>query len=105
MMNRRKLSHVIAAGLLAGLVAMPGPAGARTTPTRSAVDFWSWVLRVWDQGNSQPASRCEVAEKEGHGIDPNGGTPTGGATGQSYPAYGTTLGSQSNQGLGLDPNG
>ncbi|MFL6262508.1 MAG: hypothetical protein ACJ76Y_22655 [Thermoanaerobaculia bacterium] len=103
-MNRRKLSHVIAAGILAALLALPGPAlAAQPTHHRGPVDFWSWLAGFWSRGVSSLGSGSGLQQKAGLGIDPNGGTSTGsgGSTGQSVPAGGTT----SDAGPGIDPNG
>ncbi len=51
-MNRRKLSHVIAAGALAALLVLPGAALAQPNHHRGApVDLWSWLAGFWKLGN------------------------------------------------------
>jgi hypothetical protein len=82
-MNRRKLSHGIAAGLLVGMVAMPGPAGARGVERHVATDVWSrLVAMLW----SRTVSNLVPWQKQGLGIDPNGGNSgSGGSSGQSAP--------------------
>ena len=102
-MNRRKLSHVIAAGILAALLVLPGPALARSTHHRGPVDFWSWLAGFWSQGVSSLGSGSGLGQKAGLGIDPNGG----GSTGSSAPA-GTTSGATSpgeQGGDGIGSNG
>lgn len=91
-MNRRKLSHVIAAGILAALLALPGPALAQSAHHRGPVDFWSWLAGIWSRGVASLGSGSGVGQKAGLGIDPNGGTQpgSGGSTGQSTPAGGTS---------------
>src|SRR3954452_1599880 len=83
-MNRRKLSHVIAAGILAALLVLPGPAMAQSTHNRGPVDFWSWLAGFWSRGMSSLGAGSGLGMKQGLGIDPNGGAPTGsgGSTGQ-----------------------
>lgn len=93
-MNRRKLSHIIAAGILAALLVLPGPAVAQSAHHRGPVDFWSWLAGFWSRGVSSLGSRSGLGLKQGIGIDPNGGgsTGSGGSTGQSAPTGGTTSG-------------
>src|SRR4051794_8047885 len=90
-MNRRKLSHVIAAGILAALLALPGPALAQPNHHRGPVDFWSWLAGIWSQGISSLGTGSGMGQKAGLGIDPNGGTSagSGGSTGQSAPTGGS----------------
>ena len=107
-MNRRKLSHVIAAGILAALLVLPGPALAQPTHHRGPVDFWSWLAGFWGRGVSSLGSGSGLGLKQGLGIDPNGGgsTGSGGSTGQSAPTGGTTSGASTGDGSpGIDPNG
>jgi hypothetical protein len=105
-MNRRKLSHVTAAGLLAALLMLPGPALAQSTHHRASADLWSWLAGAWQRG--MVSLGVGGLEKGGMEIDPNGGAPKGqgGATGSSTPT-GATMGvaHQGDQGLGIDPNG
>jgi len=93
-MTRRKLSHVIAAGILAALLMLPGPALAEVPHHRGPVDFWSWLAGFWSRGVASLGSWSGPGLKAGLGIDPNGGTSTGsgGSTGQSTPAGGTSSG-------------
>jgi hypothetical protein len=103
-MNRRKLSHVIAAGILAALLVLPGPALAQSTHHRSPVDFWSW-LAGWI---SNLGSWSGSVQKVGPGVDPNGGgsTGSGGSTGQSALTGGTTSGATGGgTGPGTEQNG
>ena len=109
-MNRRKLSHVTAAGLLAALLMLPGPALAQSPHHRVSGDLWSWLAGAWQRGMVSLGVGGlgeKAGEKQGLGIDPNGGAPTGqgGATGQNAPtgSPGDTL--RGDQGLGIDPNG
>src|SRR5947199_1221976 len=100
-MTRRKLSHVIAAGILATLLALPGPALAAAPHHRGpAVDFWSWLAGLWSQGVASLGSGSGVGQKAGLGIDPNGGTPTGSGGSADGAASSTTPGGQ---GHGIDP--
>jgi hypothetical protein len=93
-MNRRKLSHVIAAGILVALLVLPGPALAEVPHHRGPADFWSWLAGFWSRGVASLGSSSGPGLKAGPGIDPNGGIPTGsgGSTGQSTPAGGTSSG-------------
>jgi hypothetical protein len=87
-MNRRKLFHVIAVGLLVGLLMVPGAALAQPAHhVRGPVDFWSWLAGFWGGGVSGLRLPSGLEQKQGLGIDPNGGTSVGqgGATGQSTP--------------------
>lgn len=107
-MTRRKLSHAIAAGILAALLVLPGPALAQSTHHRSSTDLWSWLAGLWSRGVSSLGSRSGLGLKVGPGIDPNGGgsTGSGGSTGQSSPTGGTTSGVTSGGAdVGGGPNG
>ena len=101
-MNRRKLSHVIAAGIVAALLVLPGPVMAQPVHHRSPVDFWSWLAGFWSRGVSSLGSWSGLGQKAGLGIDPNGG----GSTGSSAPT-GTTSGATSpvDQGQGIGTSG
>jgi hypothetical protein len=101
-MNRRKLSYVIAAGILAALLVLPGPVMAQPVHHRGPVDFWSWLAGFWSRGVSNLGSWSGLGQKAGAGIGPNGD----GSTGSSAPT-GTTSGATTpgDQGLGIDPNG
>lgn len=76
-MNRRKLPHVIAVGILAALLALPGPAGASSLQARNVGSMWQWLVSLWSHEFSALSSRNGGLEKEGPGIDPNGGKPAG----------------------------
>jgi hypothetical protein len=93
-MTRRKLSHVIAAGILAALLMLPGPALAEVPHHRGPVDFWSWLAGFWGRGVASLESWSGLGLKVGPGIDPNGGVPpgSGGSTGQSVPTGGAISG-------------
>jgi hypothetical protein len=106
-MNRRKLSHVTAAGILAALLMLPGQAMAQSPHHRASGDLWSWLAAAWHHGMASLGAGG-MGEKQGLGIDPNGGNPTGqgGATGQSAPTGSTTMPTgPSGQGYRIDPNG
>jgi hypothetical protein len=116
-MNRRKLSHVTAAGLLAALLMLPGPALAQPPHHRASVDLWSWLAGAWQRGMVS-LGVGGVREKQGLGIDPNGEKagpgidPNGGKAGLgidpngSGSTGGTTMSSSpDDQGHGIDPNG
>lgn len=85
-MNRRRLSHGIAAGLLVGMMAMPGPVGARGVERQVSTNVWSRIAMLWNRA----ASNLVPWEKQGFGIDPNGGNSgSGGSSGQSAPTGST----------------
>jgi hypothetical protein len=75
-MNRRKLSHVIAAGILAALLVLPGPALAEAPRTRE-VSPWQSLAKLWQHELAALLSKDRLLRKEGYGIDPNGSKPTG----------------------------
>ena len=108
-MNRRKLSHVIAAGLLAGLLGFPGAALAQPVHRGVTADLWSWLAGFWSRGVTGLRVPSGMEQKAGPGIDPNGGNPpsSGGATVQGTPTGSPTSGSTSHRdaGPGIDPNG
>lgn len=76
-MNRRKLSHITAAGLLAALLTVPVPALAQSPHHhRASGDLWSWLAGAWQRGMVS-LGVGGLGEKAGLGIDPNGGVPAG----------------------------
>jgi len=75
-MTRRKLSHVIAAGILAALLALPGPALAEV-PRAHTASVWQLLAKLWRHEVDALLHRDRLLRKEGYGIDPNGGKPTG----------------------------
>jgi len=95
-MNRRKLSHVTAAGLLAALLMLPGPALAQSPHHRVSGDLWSWLAGAWQRGMVS-LGVGGLGEKAGPGIDPNGSplTGQGGSSGQGTPKGGTPTGAAS----------
>lgn len=97
-MNRRKLSHIIAAGFLAAVLALPAPARATSGGTRGPAGSWEWLAGLLQRGISA------LWQKEGYGIDPNGkpstGTGAGGAPGTATGGTGPGDGA-----VVLDPNG
>jgi hypothetical protein len=104
-MNRRKLSHVIAVGVLAVLLTLPGTALAQGRRTRGPASVSDWLTCLWQRGISVLLPGSQVIEKLGPGIDPNGGKPTG-AGGTTSPDGGTTSvpSVQGDQGFGIGPN-
>lgn len=102
-MNRRKLSRITAAGLLAALLALP--AQAAVPHGRVPGNAWEWLTSLWQSRIAALWPGSEAAQKEGHGIDPNGGSqpvPTG--PGPSISPNGGTI-DTNDQGHGIDPNG
>ena len=102
-MNRRRLSHVIAAGLLAGLLGLPGSALAQPVHRGVPADLWSWFAGFWSRGMVRQSVHVPRAleEKAGLGIDPNGGKPAGSGGTTST----TGLAGSGDPGHGIDPNG
>jgi len=86
-MKDRRISRVVAAGLLLAVLALPMPARAEAVGRGSLDGVWSWLARLWEQGISALWS-ADGDPDEGHGIDPNGVTTTG-----------------PDEGHGIDPNG
>jgi hypothetical protein len=105
-MNRRKLSHVVAGGILAVLLALPGPALASSLQARTVESMWQRLAGLWQQHFSVLPREQTVLRKEGYGIDPNGGRSAGagGSSSPSTPTSGT--GSiDHGAGFGVNPNG
>jgi hypothetical protein len=100
-MTQRKLSRVIAAGLLTAVLALPAQAHAATNRTRGPVSAWEWIARVWQRGISAVVPESGAGRKAGPGFDPNGSrTPSPVDDGTS-----TTPATSSDAGTGFDPNG
>jgi hypothetical protein len=92
-MNRRKFSHVAAVGILAVLLALPGPAGASSLQTRSVGSMWQWLVSLWSHELSVLSPGNGGFQKEGPGIDPNGGKPAGSGGTNSSSNSGEPIGS------------
>jgi hypothetical protein len=92
-MNPRKLSRVIASGMLMALLALPVPAQAATIRTPGPAGVWEWMVQVWQRGVSAVVPGHGVERKQGPGFDPNGLRTTGQG------------GDQRKEGPGFDPNG
>ena len=71
-MTQRKLSRIIAAGLLTATLALPAQAHAAATRTRGPVNVWEWIARVWERGISAVVPESGAGPKQGPGFDPNG---------------------------------
>lgn len=107
-MNRRKLPHVVAVGVLAALLALPGPALAQGGHSRVSAGVLEWLAGLWGRAMAIQDASLRPTQKEGYGIDPNGGrsAAAGGSTGQSATGSGTATGSViHDEGYGIDPNG
>ena len=87
-MTPRKLSQVIASGMLMALLALPVPVQAASSRTRGPAGVWEWLVRAWQRGVSAVVPAERVERKEGGGFDPNGLRATG----------------QGGEGQGGDPN-
>lgn len=104
-MTQRKLSRIIAAGILAAVLALPAQAHAAPHRTRGPLSAWEWILRVWQRGIEAVMPESGAGRKEGLGIDPNGGKPAGqNGSGYVIPDGGATS-AQDSEGYGIDPNG
>ncbi|HEY4563162.1 MAG TPA: hypothetical protein VIJ36_09295 [Thermoanaerobaculia bacterium] len=97
-MNRRKLSHVIAAGILAALLVLPGPALAEALGTHD-VSVWQSIAKLWQHELAAALSKGRVFRKEGYGIDPNGSKPAGSNLVNPDPSSGSNNESTSGSGL------
>lgn len=96
-MNRRKLSHVIAAGILAALLVLPGPALAEAHRAYD-VSVWQSLAKLW-QRELAVLSPDRIFRKEGYGLDPNGNKPTGPSLVNPSPSSGSNNESTSGSGL------
>ncbi len=98
-MTRRTLPHIIAAGLLTALLALPGPAMAQPLPHRApVVELWSWLAGFWSRGVESLEGEMGMRTKGGARVDAGGG-----AGGTATSDGGDTH--QGDNGLGIDPNG
>jgi hypothetical protein len=88
-MNNRKLSHVVAAGLLAAVLGVPGIARAEGAREAGSIGAWEWLVSLWEEGVSALWSGSEKPPQPEPGI----GSGEGGA------------GSETDAGPGVDPNG
>lgn len=102
-MSQRTVQRIAAAGALALLLALAGPAWAEAREPGKGV--WRWLAAFWEDGASILWTRTGEADrrsttKQGFGLDPDGqtGPGPGGSTSQS-------CGDACEQGFGLDPNG
>lgn len=89
-MNQRKLSHVMAAGILAALLVLPAAAWAAPAHEHSpAAGAWSWLNGLWGRGVSFLLNWAEEAAQDWSpdaGLNTKGGDPDGvNIQGQSSP--------------------
>lgn len=97
-MNRRKLSCITVAMALVTTLALPGPASAAPRGHIPGADAWAWFSGLWNRAVAVVVGGDGV-QKQGYGIDPNGGTSGGTTSGTSG------SGTPADQGYGIDPNG
>jgi len=86
-MNRRKLSRITTVGILAAMLALPAQAAA--PHGRVPGNAWEWLTSLWQRGIVALWPGSDSGQKQGLGIDPNGGV-------QPAPT---------NEGNGIDPSG
>lgn len=101
-MSQRTVQRIAAAGALALLLALAGPARAEAGEPGGV---WRWLAGFWEGGAS--ILRVETGEgdwrsitKQGFGLDPDGRTSPGRST-----STGQSCGAACEQGFGIDPNG
>ena len=88
-MKNRKLSRMIAAGLLAAVLGAPGIARADEGREAGSIGAWEWLVSLWEEGISAVWAGSEKPPQPEPGIVPgDGGTQ-----------------SETDQGHGIDPNG
>lgn len=88
-MKNRKLSRIVAAGLLAAVLGAPGIARADGGREAGSIGAWEWLVSLWNEGVAALWSGSDKEPKPGAGIVPS----EGGAE------------SETDQGHGIDPNG
>ena len=96
-MNRRKLSYVIATGILAALLVLPGPVVAKSPPNQD-ISVWKSLTKFWQHELAAILSGNRIFRKEGYGIDPNGSKPAGSNLANPSPGNGSS--NESNSGAG-----
>lgn len=96
----RCVAAVLAAVLLLAAVtpAQAAPLGSRGDSSGVLSALWGWLEAAW--GAFVPAG---LMEKQGSGIDPNGGTPPQGAL--IDPNGGPVESTTGDEGSAIDPNG
>ena len=111
MRRHRSLKRLLVVTLLAGGLALAGPANAQAAPLDGPQAAWKWLTRIWEQGIAavweRPAagrlsSQKPTQQKQGVCIDPNG---SGCSPNSVRPAAGLTCRALSEQGVCIDPNG
>jgi hypothetical protein len=88
-MKNRKLSQWVAAGLLAAVLGVPGIARAEGGREAGSIGAWEWLVSLWEEGVSALWSGSEKPPQPEPGVGPGEGE----------------AGSETDQGLGVDPNG
>lgn len=99
-MTPRKLSRVIASGMLMALLALPVPVQAAPLQTRGPVGVWEWMAQLWQRGVSAVVPGHGVERKQGPGFDPNGLRKEG----PGFDPNGLRTTGQGGEGQGGDPN-
>lgn len=101
-MNQRTIRRAITAGVLAAVLALPGPVHAANPGHGGSANLWDWLSSLWERGISAlwPLSAASGSSETGSGANPDGGSAQG--TDGVDPSGGTT---QGDAGAGVDPNG
>lgn len=82
-MSRKTVQRFVAAGVLATVFALAGPARAEARELRGSAPVWQWLTALWESSVSAlwPLSPADATEKAGFGTDPNGNPlPSAGAS-------------------------
>jgi hypothetical protein len=103
-MSHCSLKRLLFVTLLAGGLALAGPAQVHAAPIGPAQGAWEWLTRIWREGVAVMwgggEARSNYPEKAGPCIDPNGCASSSTSTPPS-PSCRT----QSEAGPCIDPNG
>jgi hypothetical protein len=103
-MTHRKLSRIVAIGILAVVLALPGPVWAAAgQPRGPAASVFDWLSGLWERGISALWSWSEAGQKSGS-VD-SGSSSTGQSPTSSTPTGTTGSGDETDNGAGFDPNG
>lgn len=105
-MNQRTIRRAITAGVLAAVLALPGPVHAAGPGNSGSANLWDWLSSLWERGifvlwPLSAASGSAGPGGSGPGADPNGGT----AQGEQGPEADPNSVNSGDQGPGADPNG
>ena len=105
-MHHRSMKRVLFVVLLAGGLAVAGPAQAHAAPVDGPRAIWKWLERIWEEKvtvvweRSGPGRGDGGREKGGVCIGPNGCSPN-----SAMMTVGPTCRAGSEGGVCIDPNG